>query len=92
MPEQDQSLEAIALRIHRYLGKLAVYITIRNIEHPQSHQHLTQQNCTSVSQHFKEQHFKNHCQKLCIFHLLAFSYLPDNLGWAMTIKLFTALS
>ena len=57
MPEQDQSLEAIALRIHRYLGKLAVYITIRNIEHPQSHQHLTQQNYTSVSQHFKEQHF-----------------------------------
>ena len=58
---------------HRHLGKLAVYIRIRSIEHLQSHQHLTQENCTSVLQHFKEQHLKNRIQILCIFHLLAIS-------------------
>ena len=59
---------------HRHLGKLAGYFPIRNIEHPQSHQLLTQENFTSVSQQLKE-HFKNHSQKLCAFHLLAFSNL-----------------
>ena len=71
--QQDRQPGINHTQTHRHLGKLAVYIRIRSIEHPQSHQHLTQENCTSVLQLFKEEHLKNHIQILCIFHLLAIS-------------------
>ena len=72
MPSGSKSRTNHTQRPDKHFSKLAVYIPIKNVVHPQSHYHLTQENCTSVSQHFKNKHFKSHSQKLCIFHLHVF--------------------